>query len=162
MERLSKFHPNSIQLQFPVFYEEKIGNISCRQMSEILSFPFLSWKGFTGTTYQFDIHVLDRELEKIKKHFPNVFVYPNTTAEEWFHRERYEPNHRCSVPWTRVNVEPNGDIVLCPDYNDMIIGNLHRDKFTDLWNGQQYRKFRQKIREEKGIAICPHCTYSFL
>lgn len=62
----------------------------------------------------------------------------------------------CDYAWTHFEVNnPNGDVTMCCD-NDTVLGNVNGAGIADIWNGQGYRKIRQRMANEGAHAICPH------
>ena len=62
----------------------------------------------------------------------------------------------CQRPWTLSYVTANGNVLPCcispwvaRDYQAMILGHAFAEPFTDIWNGERYRRFRNRLRERK-------------
>jgi len=67
---------------------------------------------------------------------------------------------RCVLPWTQVYIDPNGDVRLCCNAWDAegVMGNLVRDGFKAVWNGERYRGVRRAIAAgSPSYARCWHC-----
>lgn len=161
-EKFNTYNLNSMQFQYPVSYKHELGHKSKEILLEKLSITFDSWEGFANNENEINVKLLDIQLNQIHKDYPKCYVYPNITTDEWFNEgNRGLCKNRCLVPWNRINIEPNGDMTLCPDYSDMIVGNLLVTPLENLWNGRKYQKFRRLINEN-GLPICASCTYSFL
>jgi radical SAM protein with 4Fe4S-binding SPASM domain len=64
-------------------------------------------------------------------------------------------NH-CIVPWCQANVNYNGDVHFCADYPDYILGNITRQSFREIYNGDRANKFRKTIHACEG-GISPGC-----
>ena len=64
-------------------------------------------------------------------------------------------NH-CIVPWCQANVNYNGDVHFCADYPDYILGNITRQSFREIYNGDRANKFRKTIHSCKG-GMFPGC-----
>lgn len=62
--------------------------------------------------------------------------------------------HSCVITW-------DGKIVPCCFDKDasQVMGNLQKKKFSEIWNGDNYRIFRQSLlRSRSEIEICKNCT----
>jgi len=64
--------------------------------------------------------------------------------------------NRCIVPWCQVNVNYNGDVHFCADYPDYILGNITRQSFKEIYNGDRANKFRKELHNCKG-GLFPGC-----
>ncbi|MBN1232999.1 MAG: radical SAM protein [Candidatus Coatesbacteria bacterium] len=60
---------------------------------------------------------------------------------------------KCLAPWQRVRVLPNAQLSPCLGIE---MGNILESDFTDIWNGEKYRKFRNMIRENL-FPVCSRC-----
>jgi len=63
----------------------------------------------------------------------------------------------CSVPWSQANIDYNGDVHFCADYNDYPLGNIREQSFFDIYNGERARKFRLALKHAKN-GIFPGCV----
>lgn len=50
----------------------------------------------------------------------------------------------CYIGWCFSRVMPNGDVNACLKAHRIPVGNLYKDRFSDIWNGQKQRHFREK------------------
>lgn len=68
----------------------------------------------------------------------------------------------CLIPWYNSYISANGDVYPCcyllgkPEH---VMGNIFRNKFTEIWNDSRYMNFRKcLVRNRKflpGCATCP-------
>ncbi len=58
-------------------------------------------------------------------------------------------NIPCYVGWLFVRAMATGNIVPCCKGHRMVLGNLYKDSFIDIWNSNQYRKFRYNAKNLK-------------
>jgi MoaA/NifB/PqqE/SkfB family radical SAM enzyme len=63
----------------------------------------------------------------------------------------------CYYPWTAVNILENGDVTPCGISTEMIMGNLKKQKFDDIWNGKSYQRLRARINT-KPYGMCKNCA----
>ncbi len=63
----------------------------------------------------------------------------------------------CSVPWSQANVDYNGDVHFCADYNDYPLGNIRETPFFEIYNGERARKFRLALKHSRD-GIFPGCV----
>ena len=64
-------------------------------------------------------------------------------------------NH-CIVPWCQTNVNYNGDVHFCADYPDYILGNITRQSFREIYNGERANHFRKTLHACEG-GLFPGC-----
>lgn len=64
----------------------------------------------------------------------------------------------CFSPWQTVPVDVNGNITVCDCQPEHIAGNLFRQPFSDIWNGEVMTEFRRHMLSEtppENCTICP-------
>jgi radical SAM protein with 4Fe4S-binding SPASM domain len=62
--------------------------------------------------------------------------------------------HSCVVTW-------DGKVVPCCFDKDahFVLGDLAKNSFSEIWNGEQYRQFRKSLLKSRSeIEICKNCT----
>ena len=64
---------------------------------------------------------------------------------------------RCFVPWLEAEILPNGDVTPCSDRPDLIVGNVRKEPFKEIWNNDAYRSFRRAMREDGLFPYCSRC-----
>ena len=72
------------------------------------------------------------------------------------HSETFGYNQCVSIYMT-LEIDSNGDVSLCRDYHDYIIGNIQQDKVEDMWNNEAAVKFRQSISQDGVMPVCRRC-----
>lgn len=61
----------------------------------------------------------------------------------------------CDEPWTGVvNVTIEGDVVLCPCYLKMKIGNLNESSLSEIWNSPAIISLRKSFAKGKLPRPC--------
>ena len=67
----------------------------------------------------------------------------------------------CLLPFRMVIIRPTGKISLC--CNDALgkytLGDVSKDKLTDIWNSQEYEQIRQEMlkNRRKNLNLCKNC-----
>ena len=59
---------------------------------------------------------------------------------------------RCG--WIRFKIWPDGKVKPCRDWE---VGDISQDHAMDIWNGRQYREFRQSLATHGMFPICTRC-----
>jgi radical SAM protein with 4Fe4S-binding SPASM domain len=62
----------------------------------------------------------------------------------------------CIVPWLHTFVAHNGDVHPCC-IADVAMGNIFETPFEEIWRGEAYQTFREKLRSTDPPEICWHC-----
>ncbi len=70
----------------------------------------------------------------------------------------------CQRPWTLSYVTANGNVLPCcispwtaRDYEGAILGNAFEEKFSRIWNGERYQKFRESFESDTPPDPCRGC-----
>lgn len=72
----------------------------------------------------------------------------------------YTKQNKCPWPWKRAFVAANGDVVPCcilADSDTIRMGNVFEQSFAEIWNSQQYRDFRHRIKSHRLHEFCKNC-----
>ena len=56
-----------------------------------------------------------------------------------------------------ICIAANGDVIPCAGWNDFILGNIHSDSLTDIWNHSDRLKYLRGIKE-KDFRECIVCN----
>ncbi len=122
-----------------------------------------SWKGWLWSAQEINPDVVVRSVQRLKSRkwtFPYVF-FPDLKDEQVpvYYRDHHNTfgYHQCRAPWTMCEIMPNGDVVTCRDYPDIITGNIKNDSILNIWNGQRSRDFRLMLKNDGLMPICSKC-----
>lgn len=125
----------------------------------------LYWKGFMQeSTDGFDYKALDEELRRIKAvkwkfklRLFNPLNLPHFNFRTYFEEpEELFVSGPCMYPWAFAQIQPNGDVAICGSQPDVIIGNIRKERFADIWNGERAIIFRRSI-QKKNLPVCSRC-----
>ena len=69
----------------------------------------------------------------------------------------------CLIPWFSTYITATGNVLPCcflTDENDeSVMGNIYDSSFDAIWNGEQYKKFRKQLREDReNLNGCNYCV----
>lgn len=106
-----------------------------------------------------------RELEGLQKHanckirFAPKFEYsknPLEKIEEFFNsdkvfEEKYKP---CKYPFSNLCITPEGLVYPCLSVK---MGDLRKEKLSDIFNNSDYKNFREKIKKSGFFKSCDMC-----
>jgi len=67
----------------------------------------------------------------------------------------------CYFPWSQIAIQYDGIVRLCCMDTDteVVMGDLNKESINDIWNGENYRKFRDNMLVNNVPDICKNCTY---
>lgn len=71
-----------------------------------------------------------------------------------------EKSPGCIWPWRSIYITWEGYVTPCCkilDYHRPYFGNILKDNFWDIWNGKEYQRFRELLRERKAPLSCRGC-----
>ncbi len=135
--------------------------------------------GWMGEWKDFDHYLIFEKLEEMNALFRQriggngngngnghraciPFLYPGLQSREEI--ERYYVDHRevfgysqCISIYMTMEIDSNGDVSLCRDYHDYVIGNIQQHSLNEIWYGQAAQKFRSSLSTEGLMPVCRRC-----
>ncbi len=66
----------------------------------------------------------------------------------------------CLAPFQHLNICPDGDVHLCVDHNDLIVGNVRESGLMDIFRNEKADRLRREIAVNNNPA-CRHCPWRF-
>lgn len=95
-----------------------------------------------------------------KRCIPLMYPYLSTREDI----KRYYEDHnavfgydQCISIFMTMEVDSNGDVSLCRDYHDYIIGNIKDQSLMEVWTSEKARAFRSSISSEGLMPVCRRC-----
>jgi radical SAM protein with 4Fe4S-binding SPASM domain len=166
-----------VSIQMENFLTEEMGELYSQFLkSEFGLTSEIYWRGLLRSPKDFeaiDANVLATQVNKVCKRLrvlgktimllPPTFSRENLSAylkAEWNHMT--DQYHTCLVPWFGVDITATGDLAPCHVYYDLVMGNLHKQSFEEIWNGEKYQRFREYMLQNKFMSICPGCCILYL
>jgi radical SAM protein with 4Fe4S-binding SPASM domain len=117
---------------------------------------------FIPFSQEIDSRALANEISQIKN-WERIKYFPNLRDKEimQFYSGSCRIKKRCMAPFRAAIVKPNGDVKFCPDewIDDYILGNIREDRFENIWNNKQARRFRSIIFWKKSFPGCKRCSW---
>jgi MoaA/NifB/PqqE/SkfB family radical SAM enzyme len=119
------------------------------------------WRGYTFLPMELDFDLFRKEIQGLRK-MDNVSFSPDLCPDELepyyrFNRGALSYNKYCTAPWHQIDIMPNGDIYTC---HDLFIGNLRRESFEHIWNGEASQKLRSRLTHKLFLG-CKGCFYYY-
>jgi MoaA/NifB/PqqE/SkfB family radical SAM enzyme len=110
-----------------------------------------------------DVDYLIEEIAKTKSKAAesdvSISFTPNLRTEQiptYYLQPSNQLGKGCISPWLRMVIVPNGKVIPCGDH---VVGDLGTGGTTakDVWNGRQFRAFRQRLASHKLFPDCERC-----
>ena len=80
------------------------------------------------------------------------------------HPEKYISNHtQCTTPWRAAQIFCNGDVGVSTRCFNLSFGNITKESFSDIWNGERINSFRKSLSktENGSFPACTRCCSVF-
>jgi len=165
---LAKLPLDRCDLSLPMFTTEDRGRAYERMLEKDFGASARAWRGFMIEGLTVDLDKIRASLERIRRNYSTTkfSLFPIGTiggVHDWYHRLDHTFGfRRCHAITDNFNVLPNGDVVLCNDLPDLVIGNITERPYQEIWNGETARAFRERLA--KGLLpVCSRCCmlYTF-
>ncbi len=165
VEECEKFQPDCLVIYYSWFTSREVGEKHREIIKRELGIEPFAWKSYVRDNSGTDFEALRKSVRDVKSgdwSFPVVFV-PNLPESEI---ERYytDPTDflgwkNCLTPWVEANIMPNGDVVNCRDFPDMVMGNITQDDLMDIYNNERFKKFRRVLADQPNgvFPLCSRC-----
>jgi len=62
----------------------------------------------------------------------------------------------CAIPWMQTFISHEGNVHPCC-IADVVMGNIYRQPFEEIWRGEAYQNFRRKLKSMDPPDICWRC-----
>ncbi|MBI2788306.1 MAG: radical SAM protein [Elusimicrobia bacterium] len=130
-----------------------------RVFREEFGLPVGLWSGYGYLPHAMDYEALDAALARLRDSLPHARFNIDLRGAKAL-RDYYEGRRKglgasfCDGPWRQVNVFPNGEVWVCPDY---VLGDLKTGSFADIWDGPKARALRRRVFSN----IFPSCRGCF-
>lgn len=165
LEEAKALGPEVRAVYYSWFTSEEVGRRHSEVMKGALGVEPFAWKSYVRDTSKIDTALLARQVEIIKKSRmdPPVLFIPQLETWEletyYRHPENFLGWKRCLAPWFQVDIMPNGDVVNCRDFPDIVMGNIRETPLLDIYNNEKFRAFRRALRSAPDgvFPLCSRC-----
>ncbi len=157
--------PDVMAVYYSWFTSEEVGRRHTEIMKRALGVEPFAWRSYAREMSVLDPELIARQVETIKKARldPPVMFIPQIETWEihdyYRHPENFLGWKRCLAPWFQVDIMPNGDVVNCRDFPDIVMGNIRERPLLEIYNGERFRAFRRALRSAPDgvFPICSRC-----
>jgi len=155
-------------LSLPMFTTAERGAAYARILEQEFGVTAKAWQGFVIEGLAVDLPAVIQSFQEIRGFAPRrrFAVFPPGRIADIVPYYQDLNNtfgaRRCLAVYDNLNVLPNGDVTLCNDLPDFIIGNIAEQSFAEIWNGEKARAFRNLLRRGL-LPVCARCCllYSY-
>lgn len=105
-----------------------------------------------------------RNIEQARTMLPTDekhWIYDPESIKKGIVRPRILPNNTCPWIYYSLVIHVNGNVVPCcrDPKGEEIVGNLFQQSLDEIWNGDKFRNFRERVNTKQGaINICRLCS----
>ncbi len=89
-------------------------------------------------------------IGKVRRPVPIPHVVPNDAGPR-----------SCGNPWTHVHIKSDGKVYPCC-FSDEEMGDLRKQSFEEIWNGEKYQDLRQSLTQERPWASCRRASCNWV
>lgn len=160
-----KFSPDCVVIYYSWFTSQEVGEKHRDIIKGSFGVEPFAWKSYVRDNSGADFDSLRKAVDRVKNERwekPVVFV-PNLDGDDL---ERYymDPTDfmgwkKCRTPWVEANIMPNGDVVTCRDFPDLVMGNIMDEPLLDIYNNEKFKEFRKTLAHQlDGVfPLCSRC-----
>ncbi len=151
---------------------EQVGLQHASLFRKLFNCEASSWKGFVDiSNIKIDLDKLSKIIDQIdkfrrKNHQLEIKFVPEISSvnlKQYYTDPRFcLGKKRCSSPWRKIDIKPNGNVAFCMDYPDYIIGNVRDNSLRSIWNNERARNFRKALMKFNKFPICTRCCQLYI
>jgi radical SAM protein with 4Fe4S-binding SPASM domain len=166
----SQIGVDELFLNLTIFVRQDEGLTAQKILDSELGISFNSWQGFVidPLVDNIDQDLLISQLEELTKQEWDfdLFLAPvgysiNELAHYFTPKwSQILKEKSCPVQTFRTTVLPNGDIIPCTIYPDIVVGNIKNNTLDKIWHGEMYSSFR-KLVMNRLLPTCKRCCDLF-
>lgn len=109
-----------------------------------------------------DVEALYQQLSEVK-HIREIPISVQNFSKSQLEMYYFEPqkfiypSRRCYSPWLYSQVTAQGEVVPRLRCYPVVFGNIKDSTFKEIWNNEEYWKFRLRLRDKKVFPACSRC-----
>lgn len=157
-----KLNPDIVIIYLSWFTSEEIAKKQTRILQEKLGITPFTWRSYVKNFTEEEAKLFQKSISEIKKKkWPfEYMVIPNIKdkdiAKYYLNSSEMFGYAKCVAPFIMVDIMPNGDVTTCRDFIDVKVGNITEKPILDIWNDEEFVKFRKLLIENRGLL--PQCS----
>lgn len=125
-----------------------------------------SWKCFENRIHDFsqkDIENIIKQISELKNRPKVTFLAPTIPEEikQVFEKRDSSIVGSCNIALHALTILPEGDVVTCTDFPDLVVGNIQDNSLHDILNNSKMNMFRSYLKENRRLPICNSCPRQY-
>jgi radical SAM protein with 4Fe4S-binding SPASM domain len=156
--------PDLMVVYLSWFTSEKIGKAHTKILEDNLNITPYTWKSYAKEFSKEEARSFKDALTRVKeKRWPFPYFIIPDLKEKDFENYYLKPDEffgfeKCVAPFVMVDIMPNGDVVTCRDYIDVIVGNITEKPLLEIWNDDKFVAWRKLLIKHHGkLPQCSRC-----
>jgi MoaA/NifB/PqqE/SkfB family radical SAM enzyme len=115
-----------------------------------------------ATPFLVDTKILHQQIQEvIGRQDARLRFLPEMNArqlETYYHNPgQFLSRARCMVSWFIAEIIGSGEVIPYTRCFNLSFGNVHEQKFMDIWNGEKMRAWRRQLRRVRRFPACSRC-----
>jgi MoaA/NifB/PqqE/SkfB family radical SAM enzyme len=115
-----------------------------------------------------NVSELQKQVRLVKRNYSKTFAIfspdiatLNEIRTYYNNPEIFVSKPKCSILWRNAQILSNGDVVPGSRCFDIVMGNINRDSFLEIWNNPTIRNSRKELRKIGATPACSRCCGIF-
>jgi len=165
LHEAESLRPDLMVVYYSWFTSEALGKSHTALLKKKLGIEPFAWKSYVRDMSGMSTELIADEVRRVKRaglKSPVVFVpqlEPDEVETYYRHPEDFMGWERCLAPWFQVDIMPNGDVVNCRDFPDIVMGSIKESPLLEIYNSDKFCAFRKALASTpKGVfPTCSRC-----
>jgi radical SAM protein with 4Fe4S-binding SPASM domain len=163
LKEAATLNPDILVVYYSWFTSEELGKKHSEIIKRELGVEPFAWKSYVRDLSGLDTKLIAEQVTKIKRLSlgrPVVFVPlldPSEVDTYYRHPEDFLGWSRCLAPWFQIDIMPNGDVVNCRDFPDIVMGNVKDTPLLEIHNSEKFCSFRKALQKAPN-GVFPTCS----
>jgi MoaA/NifB/PqqE/SkfB family radical SAM enzyme len=155
-----------IKFHFPRFATVEMGKTYDKVMKEQFGVKAMSWLGnfsddeFNKTYAKIDTDRIYDMISELLTRSRVSITGPTSKEEirEFFKEPGKMPAGRQCGCFKSVAIQPNGDVVQCADYPDLVMGNIKDKPLQEIWENDISRRWKEYLNANGNPGVLAKCS----
>jgi radical SAM protein with 4Fe4S-binding SPASM domain len=154
--------PDLMVVYLSWFTSEEIGRAHAAILDRELGVKAFTWESYATLFSRDQAEQFQQAIAAVKRRkWPFEYLIIPDLPDHELARYYTEPSEMfeygpCAAPFIMVDVMPNGDVTTCRDFIDVKVGNITEKPLLDIWNGDEFKRFRKLLIDHNGLL--PQCS----
>lgn len=109
-----------------------------------------------------DTDILYDQIIKVTNKFPHkckfFFNHGRNELHTYYHNpDVFLDSTGCVFPWYTMQIDSDGGVIPPQRCYHNVFGNILKQNFDEIWNGEKMRDFRRDLKKYKRFPACTRC-----